>query len=122
MTIMKMRKLNIFIAALLLTVAGSMSAQTPANRTANTIVADVLAQMPANKVSTYNGLMKDLVSTGEEGVQLLIQRFNAPGNGSNAAVDYALSGLSNFVMQKGEESARAIVAKAYVSFEYSDRT
>lgn len=114
MTIMKMRKLNIFIAALLLTVAGSMSAQTPANRTANTIVADVLAQMPANKVSTYNGLMKDLVSTGEEGVQLLIQRFNAPGKGSNAAVDYALSGLSNFVMQKGEESARATVAKAYV--------
>ena len=40
--------------------------------------------------------------------------INAPGKGSNAKVDYALSGLSHFVMAKGQENARQVVAKAYI--------
>ena len=62
-----MRKAYISIAALLL--CGSMlMAQTPANRTAKTTAADVLAQMPAAKQAAYNKLIGDLSSTGEEGV------------------------------------------------------
>ena len=61
-----MRKAYISIAALLL--CGSMlMAQTPANRTAKTTAADVLAQMPAAKQAAYNKLIGDLSSTGEEG-------------------------------------------------------
>ena len=108
-----MRKAYISIAALLL--CGSMlMAQTPANRTAKTTAADVLAQMPAAKQAAYNKLIGDLSSTGEEGVLLLVNMINAPGKGSNANVDYALSGLTHYVMAKGEENARLVTAKAYL--------
>ena len=108
-----MRKAYISIAALLL--CGSMlMAQTPANRTAKTTAADVLAQMPAAKQAAYNKLIGDLSSTGEEGVLMLVNMINAPGKSSNANVDYALSGLTHYVMAKGEENARLVTAKAYL--------
>lgn len=108
-----MRKAYISIAALLL--CGSMlMAQTPANRTAKTTAADVLAQMPAAKQAAYNKLIGDLSSTGEEGVLMLVNMINAPGKGSNANVDYALSGLTHYVMGKGEENARLVTANAYL--------
>ena len=50
-----MKKVYISIASLLL--CGSMlMAQSPANRTSKTIVADVLAQMPAEQQAEYNKL------------------------------------------------------------------
>ena len=108
-----MRKAYISIAGLLL--CGSMlMAQSPANRTAKTIAADVLAQMPAQQQAEYNKLIKDLSTTGEDGVLQLVNMINAPGKGSNANVDYALSGLTYYVMAKGEETARMATAKAYI--------
>ena len=107
-----MKKVYISIASLLL--CGSMlMAQSPANRTSKTIVADVLAQMPAEQQAEYNKLINDLSSTGEEGVLMLINKINAPGKGSNSNVDYALSGLTHYVMAKGEENARLATANAY---------
>ena len=108
-----MKKVYISIATLLL--CGSMlMAQSPANRTAKTTVADVLVQMPAAKQAEYNKLIKELSSTGEEGVLMLIDRINPPGKGSNSNVDYALSGLSHYVMAKGNENARLTIANAYL--------
>ncbi len=108
-----MKKVYISIAGLLL--CGTMlMAQSPANRTSNTIVADVLAQMPAEQQAEYNKLINDLSSAGEDGVLLLVNKINPPGKGSNANVDYALSGLTHYVMVKGEENARLVTANAYV--------
>lgn len=108
-----MRKAYISITALLL--CGSMlMAQAPANRTAKTIAADVLAQMPADKQAEYDKLISDLSSTGDEGVLMLVNMINAPGKGSNSNVDYALSGLTHYVMAKGQENARLATAKAYI--------
>ena len=108
-----MRKAYISIASLLL-FGSVLMAQSPANRTAKTIAADVLAQMPAEKQAEYNKLINDLKGTGEEGVLMLVNMINAPGKGSNAQVDYALSGLTHYVMAKGEESARLATANAYL--------
>ncbi|WP_455640409.1 family 16 glycoside hydrolase [Parabacteroides sp.] len=108
-----MRKAYISIASLLL-FGSVLMAQSPANRTAKTTVADVLAQMPAEQQAEYNKLINDLKGTGEEGVLMLVNRINAPGKGSNAQVDYALSGLTHFVAAKGEESARLVIANAYI--------
>ena len=108
-----MRRKNIFLAVLLL--CGSMlMAQTPANRTATTIVADVLAQMPAKNQVEFDKLMQDLGTTGEEGVLMLVGRINAPGKGSNALVEYALSGLTSFVSAKGQEQVCKVVEQAYL--------
>ena len=108
-----MRKAYMTISALLLC-TGMMLAQTPANRTAKTVAADVLAQMPAGQQETYNDLIGQLSQAGDDAVQVIVGMINAPGKGSNAQTDYALSGLSHFVMAKGQESARLVVAKAYV--------
>ena len=108
-----MKKVYISIAALLL--CGQMTfAQAPANRTASTVAADVLAQMPAAEQERYNKVIKELSDSGEGAILELVKMINAPGKGSNASVDYALSGLSNFVMAKGLESDRLAVSKAYM--------
>lgn len=88
--------------------------QTPAGRTVGTIVADVLAQMPAQNAEQYNTLLNDLVSTKEEGVFQLIKMINPPGKGSNAQVEYALNGLSCYVSAEGQGANRIIVSNAYI--------
>ncbi|MFV0582596.1 MAG: DUF1080 domain-containing protein [Parabacteroides gordonii] len=108
-----MKRIYISISTLLLC-GNLLFAQTPANRTAKTIVADVLAQMPTVEQVAYNQQIQELVAAGEDAVLTLIDMINAPGKGSNAQVDYALSGLSYYVMAKGEENARQIVSKAYI--------
>jgi HEAT repeat protein len=92
-------KKNIFTAvlpAVLLFCSGIVMAQTPANRTASTIVADVTAQLPAEKPSEYNNLMKELCAAGAEGVRILVNMMLPPGKGDNAPVEYALSGLAHY--------------------------
>ncbi|MDR2042011.1 MAG: DUF1080 domain-containing protein [Tannerella sp.] len=106
------KKISIIISALLL--CGSiLTAQAPANRTAQTIIADVLAQMPAGNQSDYNRLIADLLSTGEEGILTLVWKLNAPGQESRVAVDYALSGITHYVSAAGQEAARQTVVAAY---------
>lgn len=100
--------------ALLLLAATLTMAQSPQNRTTNTIVADVLAQMPAEKQSTYNQLMADLFSTGDAGVRQLIDQMNAPGKGSNASVEYAISGLVHYVSGLNNEQERLKLSKSFI--------
>ncbi|MDR3195079.1 MAG: hypothetical protein LBT76_07305, partial [Tannerella sp.] len=93
--------------------ASILMAQSPANRTAQTIIADVLAQMPAENQADYNRQISDLVSTGEEGILTLVKKILPPGKGSNALVDYALSGITHYVSAAGQETARQTTANAY---------
>ncbi|MDR1258698.1 MAG: DUF1080 domain-containing protein [Tannerellaceae bacterium] len=88
--------------------------QSQENRTVATIVADVLAQMPANNQADYNKLLADVLSTGEEGVLALVKMLHAPGQGDNSKVEYALSGISNYSAGKGDESLRLATSNAYV--------
>jgi HEAT repeat protein len=105
----QIKKYIAFLGIFLLMMSGIM-AQTPQHRTNSTIVADVLAQLPSQNQSQYNQLMKDLVSTGEEGFMNLIGRLNPPGDKSNEAVDYAISGWIHFVAN--DDTQRAIAANA----------
>ena len=106
-----MKNISLFIGALLL--CNVLWAQQPQGRTAGTIVADVLIQMPAQNQTEFNKLFGTLSSTGEEGVNMLVKKINEPGKGSNAQVDFALSGLSQFVIAPGRESVRLTISTAY---------
>ncbi|MDR3250478.1 MAG: DUF1080 domain-containing protein [Tannerella sp.] len=108
-----MKKIFLTISAALLLCGSMLTAQTPTNRSVRTIVADVLAQLPANNQKSYNELMKDLAGTGEEGILALVNQLNAPGKGSNAAVEYALSGVTHYVSAQGKETERKTVVNAY---------
>ncbi len=105
---------KIYLLASIILCSAMLFAQAPANRTTQTIVADVLAQMPVQQGAKYNNLMKDLSGTGEEGVVQLVKMMNPPGKGSNASVEYALSGLSHYVSGLTVDMPRLTIANAYV--------
>lgn len=105
-----MKKIYSLISLLVL----SMAILAQSNRTSETIVTDVLAQMPAQNGSVFNSQLKDLSSTGEDGVLQLVKRINPPGKGDNSQVEYALSGLSHYVSAEGRESQRVVTSNAYV--------
>ncbi|MDL2281779.1 DUF1080 domain-containing protein [Parabacteroides sp. OttesenSCG-928-G06] len=108
-----MKKINILIAGLLL-LSNISFGYAQGNRTTQTIVADVLAQMPAGRQANYNKQLADLASTGEAGVMMLIDMMHAPGKESNASVEYALSGLTHFAAASGQENARKTTVAAYL--------
>ncbi|MDR3340800.1 MAG: DUF1080 domain-containing protein [Candidatus Symbiothrix sp.] len=108
-----MKKIYSLISIFLL-LSLMVSAQTPANRTAKTIVADVLAQMPAQRTNQYYNLIKELSTTGEEGVLQLVGMLNPPGKGSNANVEYALSGWVRYATGEGLETVRLTTVNALV--------
>ncbi|MDR2144872.1 MAG: DUF1080 domain-containing protein, partial [Tannerella sp.] len=108
-----MKKIFISLFSILLTI--SVMAQLPGNRSVQTVIADALAQLPSNNQLKYNGLMKDLAGTGEEGILSLASRLKAPEQGNNAAVEYALSGISHYVSNADDENLRATISNAYVN-------
>ena len=92
---------------------GFFSLQAQNSRTAQTIVADVLAKMPAASQNEYNRQIRDLASTGEEGVLLIVKMMNAPGKGSNAPFEYALSGLANYVSGSKDQQVKQTTINAF---------
>lgn len=100
---------KIYLLGLLCAFCLMAKAQYPANRTTKTIIADILAQMPAGQAEQYNAMMKDLVSTGESGVFQLVSML---GTDNNASAEYALSGLSYYVSAGGQESAHLALSNA----------
>ncbi|MDR0995755.1 MAG: hypothetical protein LBL81_05645, partial [Tannerella sp.] len=107
------KKIYGLLAALFLCCTAVLPVGAQINRTINTIVADVLAQMPTHDKADFNKQMGDLASTGEEGVLMLVQMRHAPGQGSNAAVDDALSGLTAYVSVPGRENLRTATVTAF---------
>ena len=108
---MKKNIYKIVLLAVCLLTMGGLTAQTPQQRTTSTIVADVLAQLPAETTAQYNQLMTDLVGTGEEGLMNVINTMLPPGPESNAKVKFALSGWTNFVAK--DEAKRMEAAITY---------
>ncbi|MDR0729391.1 MAG: DUF1080 domain-containing protein [Prevotellaceae bacterium] len=94
--------------------AGGLVAQTPANRTANTIIADVLAQIPAQNEAGYVQQQHDLLSTGENGILQLVTMLEIPDE-RRTKVEFALSGLTHFVTMQGNDVHRLTVVLAYIN-------
>ena len=92
---------------------GVITAQTPSNRSVSTVIADVLAQLPAARSNVYNQSMKELMATGTEGVMQLVAMLHAPGKGDNAAVEYALSGMAYFA--SGDKSLKVSMEQALLA-------
>lgn len=105
-----MKKLLIILLACCL-VPYATQAQDARQRTATTIIADALAQLPAETSDVYNTLMQELASTGAQGIRELAGMLVPADQGQNAVVEYALSGVAHFVAAEGHEAARAEVRK-----------
>lgn len=106
-----MNRIKLIIISLCFLLTVGAQAQLPKGRTISTILADALAQLPADNPQKYNLVIADLVSTGEEGLLDLIGRMNPPGAESNEAYDFAISAWTHFAAT--DEANRAIAASAF---------
>lgn len=107
-----MKRILVLLVLISFLISGSLQAQLPKNRTASTIVADALSQLPASKPREFNLLMADLVTSGEEGILQLVQMMNPAAKGNNAQVEYALSGWTNYSARYPK--FRPMTASAYL--------
>ena len=87
----------------------SLHAQDARKRTVETIVSDVLAQMPASSADIFAQDMGDLAVSAPKSVELLAGMLQSPGKGANNLVEYALSGLVNYVSDPAHSGAKANV-------------
>ena len=111
-----MKKFQYSLIILLLTLlmvpaANAQNVRDGRNRTATTIIADGLAQLPAKDVTVFNNVMKEIASTGADGVASLAGMLVPATEGKNATVEYALSGLAAYVTAPGNEALRDNVRK-----------
>lgn len=99
-------------AMALLLPAGVAAQQTDVRqRTTETIVADGLAQLPAQNVQVFNQVMGEIAATGEQGVEAIAALFVPASKGKNATLEYALSGVVAYVTDPAHESLRAGVRR-----------
>ncbi|MDD3201040.1 MAG: hypothetical protein PHP76_03445, partial [Bacteroidales bacterium] len=103
-----------FSAFLIFTVLAFSSFAQNANRTASTKIVDALNQLPADNQALYNRLMDDIVSTGEEGISMLLQMLER-NDKSSVPAQYALSGVTAYVasIPSEESDYKDDVIKAY---------
>ncbi len=98
----------------------AVHAQDARGRVTSTIVADALAQLPAETPDNYNQIMGELAATGSEGIQMLGSMLKPAAEGvKNSTIEYALNGVAAYVSKDHEalrggvrEGLKAAVAKA----------
>ena len=106
-------KIFCLAAFFILLSTGVLVAQTPINRTVSTVIADVLAQLPAAQKNNYDQLMKELADTGTEGVKMLISMMNRPQQGEHEVAVYALNGLTSYA--SNNEALKNKTEQAYIA-------
>ena len=101
-------KKNIFqLAAILLLVISGLGSFAQDNRTLDTKVADVLAQMPTKDLAHRDKAMNEIVEMGTDGFQKLTAQLTAPGVGDDTAVRFALNSFARYASQFGKCEAKA---------------
>ena len=105
-----MKKIFLLITMLALMPLVALNAQEDARqRTAETIVADALAQLPAETPEIYNNTMAELVATGKAGVLMIADMLQVAKEGvNNSPMEYALSGVATYVTKAGDEQRKAV--------------
>jgi hypothetical protein len=99
-----------YISLLLALVLGlnfTATAQDSRNRVASTIIADGLAQLPAQNLDVLEQVMSEMAATGVEGTSMLVQYLNDSEEGQGAAFEYAIDGLTSYVSAAGRENLRS---------------
>ena len=84
-----MKKLFIILLGglLLPLLAGAQEVRDARQRTLSTIIADALAQLPAQTPALYNEMMEELAATGSAGIHEMAGMLVPAAEGSNASVE-----------------------------------
>ncbi|MBR0531288.1 MAG: DUF1080 domain-containing protein [Bacteroidales bacterium] len=103
---------KIYSILILLALSVSMYAQDARQRTVQTIVADVLAAMPAQNSSDFATQMGDLAAAAPQSIVEVAKLMKPAGDGvKNAIYEYALQGLVSYVNDPAHSAKKADVLK-----------
>ena len=97
-----MKKIFTLILATL-ALSFTLQAQDARGRTVETIVGDVLAQMPAQNAAALESDMLDLAKAAPESIVKLASMLQGAEKGANNRIEYAINGLTNFAATPGNQ-------------------
>src|SRR6056297_1859408 len=100
-----------FITILILTVF-SIGSFAQDNRTPDTKVADILAQMPTNDLIHRDRVMAEIIELGPEGFQKITELLTPAGVGDDTAVRFAINSVARYASDFGMEEQRQFVEAA----------
>lgn len=83
-------------------------------RTTTTKIADLLAAMPAADSALLVKNIQETEKLGVDGIVSLINGLAAPGQPSNAQLEYAIGGLSMYASGAGRQSLKNTAMQAYL--------
>lgn len=83
--------------------------QDARQRTVETLVADVLAQLPAQRAADFEADCADLAAAAPKSVELLAAQMAPAEKGGDNLLEYALSGVVDYVNAPGREALRSKV-------------
>lgn len=103
-------KKNIFhILTILLLTVFSFGSFAQDNRTLDTKVADILAQMPTKDLVHRDRIINEMIQLGPDGFQKLTLLLVAPGTGDDTAVRFAINSCSRYSSEFGRENDKVFV-------------
>lgn len=82
-------------------------------RTTVTLIADLLAQLPARNAVLLEQSMKEVSALGEDGYVTLITGLASPEKANNALIEYVVAGYTAYATGKGQSSSRTMAINAY---------
>ncbi len=82
------------------------------NRTLDTRIADILAQMPTNDLVHRDQVINELIEIGPEGFRELSKLLTPAGVGDDTAVRFAVNSLARYASEFGKEDERDFVESA----------
>ncbi len=109
-------KLHKIILTALVTMSLVYGINAQDNRTVETRVADLLAQLPSDNTAYTEKLMTVMATLGEPGIRLICAQIVPPGTGDDTHARFAVESFSRFLSQKDREAERASWEKICIGF------
>jgi HEAT repeat protein len=104
-----MKKYIFHIFTILLLTVFSAGSFAQDNRTLDTKVADILAQMPTKDLIHRDRVINEMIQLGPDGFHKFTQLLVAPGAGDDTAVRFAINSCSRFASEFGKEKEKDFV-------------
>lgn len=98
---MNKRSLSIILLSLCMMLGFQSFAQLDSRgRTAETIITDGLAQLPAKNPASYNEVIGEMAATGQKGIEMLAGMLKPADSNKNALFEYAIDAIVSYVSRE----------------------
>jgi HEAT repeat protein len=90
-------------------------------KTTETVVADLLARMPAGNIPLTDSLMEQMISSGEPVLRQICSQIIPAGTGDDTKARFAVASYSRYLSAKGNENVRPQWEKICIDYVKNSR-